>query len=79
MPQRIARGEDSQISVRTLRAPLDRAMMARHADVPEDAADVCHTAPASGPSGEPARTVARPDPADAHDGKVSAAARQLGI
>ena len=67
--------------MRTLRAPLDRATTARHADVLEDAADVCTAAPAASPQAslheqslEAIRRALRE-----HDGNVSAAARQLGI
>ncbi len=82
-PQRIARGDGSHIWVRTVRAPLERATAARHADVLADADDVCHAAPAVSP---PASVSLREQSLDAirraldeHDGNVSAAARQLGI
>ncbi|MCA3871262.1 MAG: helix-turn-helix domain-containing protein, partial [Burkholderia sp.] len=55
--------------------------MARHADVLEDAADVCHAAPAAGAQAslhEQSLDAIR-RALDEHDGNVSAAARRLGI
>nr|WP_241265377.1 helix-turn-helix domain-containing protein [Burkholderia cenocepacia] len=80
-PQRIARDDGSHVWVRTVRAPLDRATRARHADVLEDAADVCNVASAAGPQAslhEQSLDAIR-RALDEHDGNVSAAARQLGI
>lgn len=80
-PQRIARDDGSHVWVRTVRAPLDRATMARHADVLEDAADACHAAPAATPHAslhEQSLDAIRRALGE-HDGNVSAAARQLGI
>ncbi|WP_257128582.1 helix-turn-helix domain-containing protein [Burkholderia sp. MSMB1459WGS] len=80
-PQRIARDDGSHVWVRTVRAPLDRATLARQADVLEDAANVCNVAPAAGPQAslhEQSLDAIR-RALDEHDGNVSAAARQLGI
>ncbi|RQZ16629.1 Fis family transcriptional regulator [Burkholderia sp. Bp9031] len=80
-PQRIARDDGSHVWVRTVRAPLDRATMARHADVLEDAADACNAAPAATPHAslhEQSLDAIRRALGE-HDGNVSAAARQLGI
>ncbi|WP_322080880.1 helix-turn-helix domain-containing protein [Burkholderia sp. BCC1972] len=80
-PQRIARDDGSHVWVRTVRAPLDRAATARHADVLEEAADLCHAVPAAGPQAslhEQSLDAIR-RALDEHDGNVSAAARQLGI
>ncbi|AOI80899.1 Fis family transcriptional regulator [Burkholderia sp. NRF60-BP8] len=80
-PQRIARDDGSHVWVRTVRAPLDRATVARRADGLEDAADVCNAAPAAGPQAslhEQSLDAIR-RALDEHDGNVSAAARQLGI
>ncbi len=80
-PQRIARDDGSHVWVRTVRAPLDRATTARHADVLEEAADVCNAAPAASPQAslhEQSLDAIRRALGE-HDGNVSAAARQLGI
>ncbi|WP_244108481.1 helix-turn-helix domain-containing protein [Burkholderia anthina] len=80
-PQRIARDDGSHLWVRTVRAPLDRAATARHADVLENVADVCNAAPAASPQAslhEQSLDAIR-RALDEHDGNVSAAARQLGI
>ncbi|WP_244099931.1 helix-turn-helix domain-containing protein [Burkholderia anthina] len=80
-PQRIARDDGSHVWVRTVRAPLDRATTARHADVLEEAADVCNAAPAASAQAslheQSLNAIRRA--LDEHDGNVSAAARQLGI
>ncbi|RQZ21362.1 Fis family transcriptional regulator [Burkholderia sp. Bp9017] len=80
-PQRIARDDGSHVWVRTVRAPLDRAATARHADVLESAADVCGAAPAASPQASlhEQSLYAIRRALDEYDGNVSAAARQLGI
>lgn len=80
-PQRIARDDGSHVWVRTVRAPLDRATLARHVDILEDADDAYAAAPAASPQAslhEQSLDVIRRT-LDEHDGNVSAAARQLGI